>query len=120
MGRKKLVCNPEANKSLRQKLEVLNTHNLIGDVDHISSVKDIYNNQSIKMFFADQELLDTAKAFFDNDLNMTKTAKVMFLHRNTLTYRIAKIKKLLGLDISTFSDALILSNLIYIKDMMDN
>ena len=56
--------------------------------------------------FEDTELMETVKEFLNNDLNISETARAMFLHRNTLLYRIEKIQALTGLDIRKFKDAL--------------
>ena len=54
------------------------------------------------------ELKLTLSIFFDQNLSMSKTAKKLFIHRNTLTYRIAKIQQITGLDIRKINEALIL------------
>lgn len=56
--------------------------------------------------FSDQELLDTGRNFLINNLNTSETANNMFVHRNTLVYRLNKIEKISGLDIRRFEDAL--------------
>jgi len=53
------------------------------------------------------ELLETVKVFFRNDLNMTATSKQLFIHRNTLNYRLDKIHKLFNLDVRSFQDAVV-------------
>ena len=53
------------------------------------------------------EMLDTVRVFFDNDLNLTAASKQLFIHRNTLNYRLDKIKKDFGLDLRSFRDAVI-------------
>lgn len=53
------------------------------------------------------EMLETVRVFFQNDLNMTAASKQLFIHRNTLNYRLDKIKKDYGLDLRTFRDAVI-------------
>lgn len=55
--------------------------------------------------FKDNELLDTAEAFLDNNLNSSETSRKLFLHRNTLKYRLDKLENLTGLNIRKFSDA---------------
>ena len=55
--------------------------------------------------FDDEELL-TVYTFFDNNLNISETARKLFIHRNTLTYRLEKIQKKTGLDVRVFDDAL--------------
>ena len=54
----------------------------------------------------DEETLHTINKFFENNLNVSETSRQLFLHRNTLVYRIEKLQKSLGLDIRTFDDAL--------------
>ncbi len=54
----------------------------------------------------DQETLFTIQKFFENNLNVSETARKLFVHRNTLVYRLEKIKKLTGLDLREFDDAI--------------
>ena len=54
----------------------------------------------------DEETLHTINKFFENNLNVSETSRQLFLHRNTLVYRIEKLQKSLGLDIRTFDEAL--------------
>lgn len=54
----------------------------------------------------DEELLSTVNRFFKNSLNVSETARQLFLHRNTLVYRLERVQKLTGLDIRNFEDAL--------------
>ena len=54
----------------------------------------------------DQETLFTIYKFFENNLNVSETARKLFVHRNTLVYRLEKIKKLTGLDLREFDDAI--------------
>lgn len=54
----------------------------------------------------DQETLFTIDKFFENNLNVSETARKLFVHRNTLVYRLEKIKKLTGLDLREFDDAI--------------
>ena len=55
--------------------------------------------------FDDEELI-TVYTFFDNSLNISETARQLFIHRNTLVYRLEKIQKKTGLDVRVFEDAL--------------
>ena len=50
--------------------------------------------------------LFTINKFFENNLNVSETARKLFVHRNTLVYRLEKIKKLTGLDLREFDDAI--------------
>jgi carbohydrate diacid regulator len=54
----------------------------------------------------DRETLFTIHKFFENNLNVSETARKLFVHRNTLVYRLEKIKKLTGLDLREFDDAI--------------
>jgi carbohydrate diacid regulator len=55
----------------------------------------------------DEETLHTIYKFFDNNLNISETARKLFIHRNTLVYRMDKVKKLTGLDVREFDDAVV-------------
>ncbi len=54
----------------------------------------------------DDETLTTINKFFENNLNVSETSRQLFVHRNTLVYRIEKLEMSTGLDIRTFEDAL--------------
>ena len=54
----------------------------------------------------DQETLFTINKFFENNLNVSETSRKLFVHRNTLVYRLEKIKKLTGLDLRQFDHAI--------------
>ena len=54
----------------------------------------------------DEEALNTINKFFENNLNVSETSRQLFVHRNTLVYRIEKIQKSTGLDLRNFDDAL--------------
>ncbi len=72
----------------------------------------------------DDEILSTVKKFFDNSLNVSETSRQLFIHRNTLVYRIEKLQKITGLDVRVFDDALTLKIALmvvnYIKFMESN
>lgn len=55
--------------------------------------------------FCDPDMLSTAEKFLENNLNVSETARKLYMHRNTLTYRLDKIERATGLDIRNFSDA---------------
>ncbi|AOZ97654.1 carbohydrate diacid regulator [Butyrivibrio hungatei DSM 14810] len=54
----------------------------------------------------DEETLNTIAKFFENNLNVSETSRQLFVHRNTLVYRIEKLEKSSGLDVRKFDDAL--------------
>ncbi len=62
-------------------------------------------DEHCKEVFEDEEMLATAEAFLQSSLNVSETARIMYMHRNTLLYRLDKIEKATGLNIRQFSDA---------------
>ena len=67
-------------------------------------LSEVFKKNSIDSL--DQETLFTINKFFENNLNVSETARKLFVHRNTLVYRLEKIKKLTGLDLREFDDAI--------------
>ena len=63
----------------------------------------------------DQETLFTIQRFFENNLNVSETSRKLFVHRNTLVYRLEKIKRLTGLDLREFDDAIIFKVALMVK-----
>ena len=63
----------------------------------------------------DQETLFTINKFFENNLNVSETARKLFVHRNTLVYRLEKIKKLTGLDLREFDHAIVFKVALMVK-----
>ena len=63
----------------------------------------------------DQETLFTIDKFFENSLNVSETSRKMFVHRNTLVYRLEKIKKITGLDLREFDHAIIFKVALMVK-----
>ena len=55
----------------------------------------------------DADTLDTINKFFENNLNVSETSRKLYVHRNTLVYRLEKIKKLTGLDLREFDHAIV-------------
>lgn len=68
-------------------------------------INEIFGENSLPKSI-DEETLNTINKFFENNLNISETSRQLFVHRNTLVYRIEKLEKLTGLDIRTFDDAL--------------
>lgn len=70
-----------------------------------SFLKEVFKRGSIESL--DQETLFTIQKFFENNLNVSETSRKLFVHRNTLVYRLEKIKKITGLDLREFDHAII-------------
>jgi carbohydrate diacid regulator len=66
---------------------------------------EILMDKSARTIFDDQEMISTAEEFLENSLNVSETSRKLYLHRNTLSYRLDKIEKATGLNIRKFSDA---------------
>ncbi|MCR5746538.1 MAG: helix-turn-helix domain-containing protein [Lachnospiraceae bacterium] len=67
-------------------------------------IEEIFDNVTPEEF--DEETIDTINRFFENSLNVSETARQLFIHRNTLVYRLDKIQKITGLDLRVFEDAI--------------
>ena len=67
-------------------------------------LQEVFKRGSLESL--DRETLQTIHAFFDNNLNVSETSRKLFVHRNTLVYRLEKIKKLTGLDLREFDHAI--------------
>jgi len=73
--------------------------------EKLISYLEILLDEEGKEIFSDEEMISTAETFLDEDLNTSETSRKLFLHRNTLTYRLDKIEKQTGLNLRKFSDA---------------
>lgn len=67
-------------------------------------IDEIFSNNSVDDF--DDEILTTVDKFFENNLNVSESSRQLFIHRNTLVYRLDKIEKQTGLDLRIFDDAI--------------
>lgn len=76
--------------------DLINKDNILNKLIDFNKIKSI-----------DEELLYTGIKFINNDLNVSKTSTSMFLHRNTLVYRLEKINEILGFDLKNFENAMI-------------
>ena len=68
----------------------------------------------------DRETLITIQAFFENNLNVSETSRKLFVHRNTLVYRLEKIRKLTGLDLREFEDAITFKVALMVKKYLSS
>lgn len=76
-------------------------------------LNEVFKKNSIDSL--DQETLFTINKFFENNLNVSETSRKLFVHRNTLVYRLEKIKKLTGLDLREFDHAIIFKVALMVK-----
>lgn len=113
-------------KSCAEALQALETGKRFHPRDHVSiyaeqtleriveAIPEEKRNSLREAFFGNgpsnglsEEMIETVRVFFRNDLNLTAASKQLFIHRNTLNYRLDKIKKDYGVDLRSFRDAVV-------------
>lgn len=112
--------------------KVFDTEQLVVDYKHLGIARLIYQlptticEMFLKEVFKqgsidslDEETLFTIQRFFENNLNVSETSRGLFVHRNTLVYRLEKIKKLTGLDLREFDDAIIFKVALMVKKYLN-
>ena len=67
----------------------------------------------------DEDTLETINRFFENNLNVSETSRKLYVHRNTLVYRLEKIKKITGLDLRQFDHAIVFKVAMMVKQYLD-
>ena len=75
----------------------------VPDERRITLKNEIFSEKAKKLL--NEEMIETIRCFFENDLNLSTTAKQLYLHRNTLTYWLDRIRREIGLDLRSFRDA---------------
>lgn len=68
-------------------------------------IKEVFG-EKVPDILDDEEAMSTINKFFENNLNISETARQLYVHRNTLVYRLERIEKAIGLDIRAFDDAM--------------
>ena len=68
-------------------------------------IREVFGER-IPEILDDEEAMSTISKFFENNLNISETARQLYVHRNTLVYRLERIERAIGLDIRTFEDAM--------------
>ena len=81
-------------------------------------LREVFKQDSIDSL--DSETLFTIQRFFENNLNVSETSRGLFVHRNTLVYRLEKIKKLTGLDLRKFDDAIVFKVALMVKKYLSS
>lgn len=125
MGRRKLeVCQIrfDDNKTLDEKiLSMFSTENLLDcfSDEHVVEYQKIFDDPRVKSLLGDEDLMQTIKILFERGFNkISAVSNQAYIHRNTMLYRIQKIKTLIGLDVRNFEHAVAIKNLLIIKDKM--
>ena len=81
-------------------------------------LKEVFRRGSIDSL--DHETLFTIQRFFENNLNVSETSRKLFVHRNTLVYRLEKFKKITGLDLREFEDAIVFKVALMVKKYLSS
>ena len=81
-------------------------------------LSEVFNKGSLESL--DRETLMTVQSFFENNLNVSETSRKLFVHRNTLVYRLEKIRKLSGLDLREFDHAVTFKVALMVKKYLSN
>ncbi len=76
-------------------------------------LSEVFKKESIDAL--DAETLFTIQKFFENDLNVSETSRQLYVHRNTLVYRLDKVQKLTGLDLRIFDHAIVFKIALMVK-----
>ena len=76
-------------------------------------LSEIFKKESIDSL--DSETLYTIQKFFENNLNVSETSRQLYVHRNTLVYRLDKVKKITGLDLRIFDHAIVFKVALMVK-----
>ncbi len=79
-------------------------------------LSEVFKKGSVESL--DEETLFIIQKFFENNLNVSETSRKLFVHRNTLVYRLEKIKKLTGLDLREFDNAIVLKVALMVKQYL--
>ena len=81
-------------------------------------LQEVFKRGSLESL--DRETLMTVQSFFENNLNVSETSRKLFVHRNTLVYRLDKIRKITGLDIREFENAVTFKVALMVKKYLTN
>ena len=90
-------------KTQYDKLGMLKLFSKISEDDAETFVREVLGEEFFREKSHD-ELLETIEVFLDCNMNISEASKALFIHRNTLMYRIKKFKELTGLDATKFDD----------------
>jgi DNA-binding PucR family transcriptional regulator len=100
-----LGLETETDKKRRELEEIIKDLREMILISANSKSLDETNNYLLLYNSLDNELRSTVECFLENSLNVSETARKLFIHRNTLVFRLDKIKQLIGLDLRYFEDA---------------
>lgn len=97
------IFHPEINIYVFQKLMLERFLMNVAREEGLHFHALLFNRKTAKLFT--DEMVQTIEMFFRKDLNLSDTARQLFIHRNTLVYRLDKVQRQTGLDLRSFDDA---------------
>ena len=80
-------------------------------------LQEVFKDGSVDSL--DRETLMTIQCFFENSLNVSETSRKLFVHRNTLVYRLEKIRRITGLDLREFEHAITFKVALMVKKYLN-
>ena len=89
-------------------------------LESLSKYLDTLLDRDSSEILDDPELMNTAEEFLKNSLNISETSRSMYMHRNTLIYRLDKIEKATGLNLRHFNDAVAFRLLTVLNKLVKN
>src|SRR6185369_16030168 len=123
-----ILAYEEARRALNLGLSIGEQKNMyhIDDLGMIATLaggnkkwQDNFVRRLLMKLLAEEYLLETVEVFFDKNMSLTQTSKQLNIHRNTLLYRLDKIKKVTGLDPRKFNDAVELKVALILNRMLN-
>ncbi len=100
-----LICSPNKNTFIAEKLRLEFFLDMLPQTV-LREFLALHSRELISEAW-DDKMVETVQSLFDNNLNLSVTSRELYTHRNTLVYRLDKIKKISGLDLKFFDDAVI-------------
>lgn len=106
------------NEIKKAAMELFDTGNIFDDANThvIERYHDFFALVPVQDILKNEDIIKSARILFDYSLNISEASKMGYMHRNTLIYRIEKIKRTIGLDIRIFKEALVFVNMLLIYD----
>lgn len=116
-----MIENLAVEKIKHECMDRLSTKNLFTNHDEntVEKLNELFKQKPLQKILNSEELLKSATVLLENNLNITSASRMGYMHRNTLIYRIEKIKRLSGLDLRVFDEAVVFQNLVLIYNLIN-
>ena len=103
-----------ASKELKELCyKMFKTEKLLKNTeDDFEQYIQFYKIKQIKNVVLNAEMISTVNSYFENGMNTSLASVAGYMHRNTMVYRLQKVKNVIGLDIRNFNDAVVYKNML--------